>query len=297
MTPDLKPIGTQGDFGVPNLVTGDKLREAVRNSTFIEGGDLQGVEGVKYDFRMGSRILKASFTQAIDIGNLTETERSQIGVEPGEVVFVMTAEKLKLPPNMIATLSPKRTLAHSGIIVLGGFGIDPNYAGVLYMGLYNFSSTKYPLRIGRKLIAAMFYELNDEEAQDFPSPPPIADDGEFPGELVNLIKNYRPTDLKGLQDEIEDTKRQLVALRNDMTSDHNWKEDFKKSLDEHNRQLGLLIDGLKDEKEVRRQEDTQIRTKLEGLTNYITLVRAGWVVVGLVVAAVLGYMVPKLLGH
>src|SRR5260221_4469816 len=112
---------------MPNLITGDRLREAVEKGTFIQGGDVASVEGVKYDFHMGSRILKASYTQAVDIAELPTLERSTLGIDPGEVVFVLTQETLRLPANMIAVLSPKRTIAHSGIIVLGGFAIDPNY--------------------------------------------------------------------------------------------------------------------------------------------------------------------------
>jgi deoxycytidine triphosphate deaminase len=267
MTLDLMPIRKREDRHVPNLVTGDRLREAVRDGTFIERGDVQSVEGVKYDFHMGSRILKASFTQAIDMANLTETERSQIGVEPGEVVFVMTKERLRLPSNMIATLSPKRTLAHSGIIVLGGFAIDPNYSGVLWMGLYNFSSTRFPLRAGRKLIAAMFYELYEGERQDFPIPVAIAEDDDFPGELVNLIKNYKPIELKGLQDEIEETKRQIIAVRSEIATDKNWKDDFKTALDAHNIQIEKILTGLEAEKGVRAEADKRIESKLDGLTS------------------------------
>jgi hypothetical protein len=79
MTLDLMPSRTREDRLVPNLVTGDRLREAVRLGTFIERGDIQSVEGVKYDFHMGSRILKASFTQTIDMANLTELKKARSG--------------------------------------------------------------------------------------------------------------------------------------------------------------------------------------------------------------------------
>jgi len=142
---------------VPTLVTGDRLREAVEHETFIKGGDLSSVEGVKYDFRMGSRVRKAAYSQPIDMEELPVIERSAMSVDPGEAVFVLTKEHLDLPNNFMAVLSPKRRLAHGGIIILGGFSVDPLYRGPLWLGLYNFSSTPYPLQAGRKLIAGMFY--------------------------------------------------------------------------------------------------------------------------------------------
>jgi hypothetical protein len=36
---------------VPTLVTGDRLREAVKRGTFIKDGDPNSAEGIKYDFR------------------------------------------------------------------------------------------------------------------------------------------------------------------------------------------------------------------------------------------------------
>src|SRR3989442_14313427 len=92
---------------VAKAITGDRLRTAVQSQTFIKGGDLRCAEGVKYDFRIGTRVLKASVGQPIDILGISESERF---VEPGEVVFVLTEERLDLPRNMIAVLSQKRKL-------------------------------------------------------------------------------------------------------------------------------------------------------------------------------------------
>ena len=72
-------------------ITGDRLRTAVQSQTFIKGGDLHCAEGVKYDFRIGTRVLKASVGQPIDMLSIPEKDRF---VEPGEVVFVLTEERL-----------------------------------------------------------------------------------------------------------------------------------------------------------------------------------------------------------
>jgi deoxycytidine triphosphate deaminase len=263
MTLDLKPIRTRGDSGVPHLVAGTKLRDAVAAGTFIQSGDVASVEGVKYDFHMGNRILKASYTQPVNVDRLSEADQSNLCVDPGEVVFVLTKETLNLPKNMMAVLSPKRTLAHAGIMVLGGLMVDPNYSGVLWVGLYNFSSNSYPIRPGRKLIAAMFYELEGDEIQDFPTPDGEAD---FPDALIDLIKHYRPIELKGIQDELRETQRQLLQLRDDVQKDEGWRSDFKIALDAHNSQIEKILMGLETEKENRVESDKRIETKLDNLT-------------------------------
>lgn len=267
---------------MPQLVTGERLRKAVTDGTFITDGEAAGVEAVKYDFHMGSSVLKALYGQPIAIDKIPEEDR---WVDPGEAVFLLTREKLNLPANMIAILTPKRKLAHSGIMMLGGLAVDPCYRGHLLLGLYNFSSTKYPLRPGAKLIAAVFYELDGPEACDMGAPPEEVTD--FPDDLVRLISNYKPVELKGLQDALSDTQRQLDNLRNDFTTDKTWREDFKKDLDAHNQQLGLLIEGLREEKESRKSEDAEIKREIGGLARrMLPGTISVWVLALLITAAV-----------
>ncbi|MBW8303239.1 MAG: hypothetical protein K0M78_04720, partial [Brevundimonas sp.] len=225
------------DVAMPRLLTGARLRTAVEEGTFIKDGVPSSVEAVKYDFHLGTRVLKACFRQPKDIDSIPEENRQ---VDPGEAVFVLTSERLDLPRNMIAILAPKRKLAHDGIIMLGGLAVDPLYKGHLLIGLYNFSSTPFPLLPGRKLIGAAFYELDKNEVGDFESADPT-EITDFPDELIRLIQNYRPIGLNGLEDQIVETRRQLDILRSDLTTDKQWREDFKESLNKHDQQLGTLI--------------------------------------------------------
>ena len=138
---------------MPTMVTGNELLQAVESKTFIIDGAASCAEGIKYDFRLSAHILKASFGGPIDASKLSVAERAALAVEPGEMVFVLSEERLNLPMDMKAELSPKRKLSHAGILVLGGFCIDPGYQGPLLFGLYNFSSTRFPLLPGKKVIA------------------------------------------------------------------------------------------------------------------------------------------------
>jgi deoxycytidine triphosphate deaminase len=279
--------------GLPELVTGARLRDAIEQATFVKDGTPDSVVGVKYDLHIGNRILKATYSQPVDIDKLSESDRGNLRVDPGEVVFVLTRETLDLPKNMMAVLSPKRTLAHSGIMLLGGLMVDPNYSGVLWVGLYNFSSNGFPLRPGKKLISAMFYELMAEEAQDFPV---LKGETDFPDSLIDLIKHYKPIEIKGLQDEIIHVKAQIASLRTELITDKDWKEEFKISLAQHNDQLGKLIDGLEQEKAAREKEDEKIKSKLETILNFAGAAKILWGFALLVIAALLGYFVPKWLG-
>jgi hypothetical protein len=112
------------------MITGEALADAVEIGTFIIGGIADCAEGIKYDFRISSRILKASFGVPIDMDTVATSERSGLFVEPGEMVFTLTEERLKLPRNMFAELSPKRKLSHSGILAMVGFVLMLDIKGV-----------------------------------------------------------------------------------------------------------------------------------------------------------------------
>lgn len=279
-------------------ITGAHLLTAVEAQTFIKGGEARCAEGMKYDFRMGSRILKASYGQPIDMDDLSAVERSTVGVEPGEVVFVLTEERLELPADMIAVLSPKRKLSHQGVQVLGGLCIDPLYRGRLLVGLYNFASTRFPVMPRKKLIAAVFYKLEQEELGQFPTPEfPVED---FPEELVRLIQAYKPVAFQGLQDALTETQHQLAELRIEITSGREWQREFREALQTHSTQIGKLLEGLKEEMGNRQAAQQDFDNRLRDLQRevYKQAARLGAIIGGIIILAglIAQFLFPKLFG-
>src|SRR5258708_1894626 len=104
------------------MITGQDLRTMVTEGALIKNGDLSCAESIKYDFRLSQRILKAKFGRPMRADEVPD--KQDLVVEPGEVVFVLSEERLTLPRDVIAQLSPKRKLSHAGILTLGGFMID-----------------------------------------------------------------------------------------------------------------------------------------------------------------------------
>lgn len=289
------PSGPDWSFALSKAITGDQLLRAVESQTFIKDGLAKCAEGIKYDFRMGSRVLKAKFGRSTDISKLPETEKAQMVVEPGEVVFVLTEESLELPATIMAHLMPKRKLSHEGILVLGGFCVDPLYSGKLLVGLYNFSSSRFVLEPGRKLIAAIFYELEESERGNFEKPESSVTD--FPGELVRLISSYQPIDMKGLRDDIVGLENQISSLRVEMTTDKEWKKEFQSHLEKLANSVADLLKGLEDEKANRMLADKELitdigalkvgqaETKTQGKTSHTLLVQIISIVVTFILTA------------
>jgi len=260
-----------------------KIKEAIKNETFISNAKEENAEGIKYDFSLGSRVLKAKYGLPIDINELPEEEKKRIGVEPGEVVFVLTKERLKLPINMKAELIHKRKISHDGILTLGGLCIDPLYEGHLLVGLYNFSSDIFPLIPDRKLIAASFYELEKEEIGEFKKPTQVIDD--FPDDLIRLMKKYSPISVQGLLEKLNELKIELKNLKEKFQNREEWFERFEKNLDKQ-------FDLIKEEREARIEVDKKFETNL---TNIIW--KVGWLsgTITILGSLAIGYVINILL--
>lgn len=278
------------------LLTGDRLKDAVNGGAYIKHGDIRSVEGAKYDLRLSGHFLKASFGRPTDIEKLSETERLQARVDPGEVVFVRTMEEIELPNNVIAFLSPKRRVIHSGILVLCGFCIDPLFRGPLWVGLYNFSSTPYYIQSGKKFIAALFYELSGGELTDFPLPA-LQSDEEFPEDLVSLIQSYKPVELRSLIDEVIAVKRELNDLRQLFTTDKQWKEDFKSGLDELKTIVSGIAKNLESEVTAREREDAHIIKNLDEVGDIWRNIGSGFGIAKWAIAIAIGVVITWVVMH
>lgn len=249
------------------IILQEELCLAVNNNSFIKNGIESCCEGMKYDFRLCNRILKADFRRPIEINSSSADDSNAFIIKPGEVVFVMTEEILELPNNVFCQLSAKRKLSHDGIIILGGFTIDPNYKGKLIFGLYNISSKEFPIIPGKKLVAGIFYKLNKNDTKGFTTiPEPLYD---FPDELVRLIGEYKSVANESLLEEICALRSEFKILKEQIDSDKTWKDEFKKGLDQNNVQiskLGLALEeianDLKTEIDTRQKNFTELKSGL-----------------------------------
>jgi len=187
------------------IVGEQELRQFVQDNGIIQNGDVSCAEGLKYDFRLGTRFLKAGFNSPKSYDELNE--RDAAIVEPGEVVFVLTNERVEIPLDINVQLHEKRKLSHDGISLLGGRGIDPGYKGYLVFGIHNIAGSVFRLKPGRKLIGATFYRLSTEEiVTPTKFPEPLED---FPDDLLRLIEKYRPVNPVVINEKLNELQNRL----------------------------------------------------------------------------------------
>jgi len=275
------------------LFNEDGLKKAIRDRSFIKNGAESCAEGGKYDFRLGKRILKASFKRPIDVDRLTEIEKVSLCVDPGEIVFVLTEETLALPIDIKAELSFKRKLSHAGILVLGGFCIDPLYQGKLLFGIYNFSSSPFPLIPEKKFIAAQFYRLSENEtSKDTPAPQSVED---FPEDLIKLMDNYKPSSLGAIEKSLKELSREVEVLRDDLRSREDWFKSFQEKLDrsfelttKNVASIERIAESLKEETQNRKETEKVFREDLRTIQK--SSIKSG-TAIGIITAIVVGIVI------
>lgn len=260
-----------------DILSHEDLVNAIQKNQIIQNGKIENCEEIKYDFRLGEKILKASFKRPIIYSQLNIEEQAKCEIAPGEVVFVMTEEKLSLPQNVFCQLSNKRKIGHGGIVVLGGLMIDPNYQGNLIFGLYNVSSVPYPLKPGKKLVAGIFYKTDGSASNSF-FPESIED---FPEELTDSMAKYQPFSPTDATDKIRLLSDRLSFLENKLNSDNEWKNTFKSSLEDVVRKLDNITASLQNEISARQAGQNSLEKKLAVLRG-IGLVLGGLLGGGLV---------------
>lgn len=252
---------------MPTLLGNPDLKQALSDDGFIKSGKLENIDGLKYDFSLSARVLKAKFKQPMDIDQLPQTRKVDFVVEPGEVVFVLTQETLHLPIDVMAILIPKRKLSHDGIMILGGLSVDPLYEGRLLIGLYNLSSSPYPIIPGKKLIAAQFYKLTEEEIKDVSKPEVRITD--FPGELIRLMQNYKPVSAEALMNSFTNLEMKFDNLLQDLKSKDDWFNKLQDSMDKQEKTIDKILDGLEKEAGDRRSSDQELEKKVEGMRSEV----------------------------
>ncbi|MCL2051790.1 MAG: hypothetical protein FWG91_08700 [Lachnospiraceae bacterium] len=184
------------------IINEEELKQFVQEGNIIQNGDESCAEGLKYDLRLGNRFLKAGNKS----GERTFEQlyaKDQAFVDTGEVVFVMTKERLDIPLDVKVSLFDKRKLSHDGINLLGGRFIDPGYKGYLIFGIHNVAGKAFPLKPGRKLIGAEFTRLTGSEVvkKETRIPRPIEN---FPEDIEKLIDLYKPINPNTINQKLEE---------------------------------------------------------------------------------------------
>jgi dCTP deaminase len=136
--------------------------------TLIDPYDPNLVDCAEYTLRMGSEAYVSPSEAEQDKKKITiqKLEWDECFTIPaGQFAFLLTEEKVTVPPNKLAFISMKSGLKLRGLVNVSGFHVDPGYSGKLVFAVFNAGPKVIHLRRGEKYFLIWYADLDNEESR------------------------------------------------------------------------------------------------------------------------------------
>lgn len=166
------------------MILGPKnLLDLVKKKKLVEGlsqRELTNPEGAGFDLRLGEvyRILGGAFlgiterktpdatlvasyqppTTRDDRLKKRQAKSTVATIQPGEFYLIKTVERVNMPHNLTASITPRSTTYRSGIFIRVG-NVPPGYRGELTFGLKNEGTIPVTIEMGARIVHIQFHEV------------------------------------------------------------------------------------------------------------------------------------------
>lgn len=148
-----------------------KLLELVKTKKLVEGlseRELKSPEGAGFDLRLGE-VYKISGEAFLGVEQRRTPEiklveqyqgdkRRRIAIAPGQFYLVKTIERVNMPENLSASITPRSTTYRSGLFLRVG-NVPPGYCGALTFGLKNEGTVSVRVELGARIVHIQFHEV------------------------------------------------------------------------------------------------------------------------------------------
>ena len=193
-------------------LSGSQVAELVRDGHLkIEPFDERLVEPASYDLRLGNKILASPISQDL-LGEVVELTSSRPGYQvlPGQMVGVLSAERLGLPLDLIGRFGIRSTFTRRGVIAFGGLQLDPGFHGRLTMNLLNTGPEPIILQYNEPFFSVEFHRLERPAEVGYSGEYQLQDD--FPSDQYEYILSARTTSLAEIPSLRKDVARLSVLI-------------------------------------------------------------------------------------
>lgn len=140
------------------------------------------IEPASYDLRAGTIIWKETNRTTGETHpksknydpTLPLIKQERVTLQPGQVMFVITHEEVKMPNDLCGTVYAKNKFSREGILALTTGHIDPGIQCPIVVRLINLRSIPYTFQLGEPIYTIVFHKLEIEVGQQLFSHNPIS---------------------------------------------------------------------------------------------------------------------------
>ena len=139
------------------------------------------VQPASYDLRAGTLIWKEfnpdtkqfhTETKEYD-PSLPIDQQDTLCLQPGQVVFVITYEEIKMPDDLCGTVYAKNCFSRDGILAFTTGHIDPGVQCPIVIRLINLRAIPFTLQLGQEVYTVVFHKLDYTDKNNLAKHPHI----------------------------------------------------------------------------------------------------------------------------
>jgi dCTP deaminase len=177
------------------ILTGRQIRELIFSGQFlIDPFDESLIEPATCDLRLFHKVLGGPISEN-QVGKVIDLRECPCGYEvlPGQMIAVLSLERINLPLNMVGRFGIRSSLARKGMNAFGGVQLDPGFRGRLVMNLINVGPEPIPIQNEGLVFSVEFSKLEEDAEQGYSGS--FQDQDDFPADQYNYVlgtKNLNP---------------------------------------------------------------------------------------------------------
>src|SRR5712671_4177343 len=156
------------------ILSGTQIQERIQTEELIREAKLRSdgeadVEAASYDLRVGTILWKDRETGDLRMESYAANREGQpaVTLHPGQMIFVMTQEELRLPLDLCGTVYSRNKLQKENILALNAGHVDPGYDGPILIRLINLSAQPWALTPGDAVFTVVFHTVAQDPNATF----------------------------------------------------------------------------------------------------------------------------------
>ncbi|HUP92907.1 MAG TPA: hypothetical protein VM074_11720 [Solimonas sp.] len=178
--------------------------------------DRANIDCAAYQLRLGRQAFVTQETKlglidrfAVWRGNFPGLNRlapgDVVAIPPGQFAYLLTAERIKLPDNVVGFISVKARMKLQGLVNVSGFHVDPGWDGHLIFGVLNAGASTLVFRRGDPLFLLFLADLDRSSTYLYTG---TAQYGQIPSAMMQSMADGVPS-LQSMAVQVDNLRGQV----------------------------------------------------------------------------------------
>jgi deoxycytidine triphosphate deaminase len=148
------------------IMTDSDLANALDNGELTITPRPTSFQPASIDLSVGEETFISSQEKITKLSN----ENLLLNMPPGEMVLVVTRERIELSARIVGHIGLRSSFARQGLVLLAGLQIDPGFKGYLHIVLCNLSPSIISLAYAEPFCTVEFHKLAEDTKKPYIGP-------------------------------------------------------------------------------------------------------------------------------